>query len=740
MDSTNTIDKETFLVQGMSCAACATSVESMLNHTEGVQEAEVNFPNHQVTITYQQGTNRQSFKEALQSIGYDLDLETEQKKQKARKQRQEQYEKLKKQTIWSALFAIPVFAIAMFFGSWQWGPYISGFLSLPVLFIWGAHFYTNAWKQARHGLATMDTLVALSTGIAFLFSLFNTFYPEFWTSKGLEAHVYFEAAVVIITFVSLGKTLEERAKSSTSQALEQLMDLQAKQVLMLDADGSESLVDLEKVGLGDQIRVKPGESIPVDGEIIEGQSSIDESMLSGESLAIQKSKGDAVYAGTLNQKGSLILKVTKQSKDTVLAQIIRLVEEAQGSKAPIQNLVNKIAGIFVPAVLGIALLTFAVWMIAGGEEAFAHAIYTAIAVLVIACPCALGLATPTAIMVGIGKGAANNILIRDAESIELAPKVNTLVLDKTGTLSQAKAQVLQMEWFNRGREKASALLALQEQSQHPLATAIVRYLKEAEFKSKKLQNFEIIEARGVKMTNPDGGYFASGNERFVEESGLPLTESHQAKAKEWQNKGATVIYFFNQDGILAQLIIGDPLKKGSKSAVTELQNLGIELMILSGDKNETTAYWAKELGVENFRAEVLPQDKGAVVRELQEQGKVVAMVGDGINDSEALAQADLSIAMGHGSDIAIEAAKMTLMTSDLRSIPKAIRLSKFTVQGIRQNLFWAFIYNLIGIPLAAGILYPVNGFLLDPMIAGAAMAFSSVSVVLNSLRLRGKEL
>ena len=740
MNSTNTIDKETFLVQGMSCAACATSVESMLNHTEGVQEAEVNFPNQQVTITYLEGTNRQSFKEALQSIGYDLDLETEHKKQKARKQRQEKHQQLKKQTIWSAAFAIPVFVIGMFLGSWQWGPYISGILSLPVLFYWGAHFYKNAWKQAKHGLATMDTLVALSTGIAFLFSLFNTFYPEFWTSKGLEAHVYFEAAVVIITFVSLGKTLEERAKSSTSQALEQLMDLQVKQVLKLDDENNESLVDLEAVQPGDHIRVKPGDSIPVDGEIIEGQSTIDESMLSGESLAIQKSKGDAVYAGTLNQKGSLLVKIQKQAKDTVLAQIIRLVEEAQGSKAPIQDLVNKIAGIFVPAVLGIALLTFAVWIIAGGEEAFAHAIYTAIAVLVIACPCALGLATPTAIMVGIGKGAANNILIRDAESLELALKVDTLVLDKTGTLTQAKAQVLDIEWKGENTEQAPALLALQEQSQHPLATAIVRYLKELGYKSRRLENFELVEGRGIKMTNPDGGFYGSGNERFVEESGLSLTESHQAKAKEWQQKGATVIYFFNQDAILAQMMIGDPLKEGSKTAVKALQKQGIELMILSGDKNETTAYWARELGVEDYRAEVMPQDKGAVVRELQEQGKVVAMVGDGINDSEALAQADLSIAMGHGSDIAIEAAKMTLMTSDLRSIPKAIRLSKLTVQGIRQNLFWAFIYNLIGIPLAAGILYPVNGFLLDPMIAGAAMAFSSVSVVLNSLRLRGKEL
>lgn len=738
--SDHNIEQETFLVQGMSCAACASSVESILQHTEGVQQAEVNFPNQELRISYEPGTDPRSFKEALQNIGYDLDLETEGKKQKARQQRQEHYDKLKSQTIWSAVFALPVFIIGMFFGSWSWGPYLSALLSLPVLFIWGAHFYKNAWKQAKHGLATMDTLVALSTGMAFLFSLFNTFYPEYWTSRGLESHVYFEAAVVIITFISLGKTLEERAKSSTSKALEHLMDLQVKQVLKVDSDGDESLIDIEAVQKGDHIRVKPGESIPVDGEVLAGESYVDESMLSGESLAVEKSQGEAVYAGTLNQKGSLLVKCNKRAGETVLAQIIRLVEEAQASKAPIQDLVNKISGIFVPTVLGLALVTFAVWFIAGGEEALAHAIYTSIAVLVIACPCALGLATPTAIMVGIGKGAAHNILIRDAESLELAPRVNTLVLDKTGTLSQAKAQVLDIEWIEDGELQASALLTLQEHSQHSLATAVVRHLREAEFLSAKLEDFQIIEGRGVKMTKPKGGFFASGNERFVREEGLKLSESYQAKAKEWQNRGATVIYFFDQDELLAQIMIGDPLKEGSGQAVKDLQKEGIELMILSGDKAETTAYWAQELGVENYRAEVMPRGKGAVIRELQEEGKVVAMVGDGINDAEALAQADLSIAMGHGSDIAIEAAKMTLMTSDLRSIPQAIRLSKLTVQGIRQNLFWAFIYNLIGIPLAAGALYPINGFLLDPMIAGAAMAFSSVSVVLNSLRLRGKDL
>lgn len=737
MDQTVT---ERFVVKGMSCAACAGSVESILNHTDGVSAAEVNFPQHQVSITYAKDLSPVVLKEALQSVGYDLDLEAKDQAEKVRAQQKDHYQKLKRQTAYSALFALPVFIIGMFFPNLPFAGYISAILALPVLFVWGAHFFKNAWKQALHGMATMDTLVAVSTGIAFSFSLFNTLYPQFWTDRGLEAHLYFEAAVVIITFVSLGKTLEERAKSATGRALEGLMDLQAKELIRINAAGEQESISLDALAVGDVILVRPGESIPIDGRVIKGNSQVDESMLSGESVPLQKSVGSDVFAGTINQKGSLHLECRKSAEDSVLAHIIRLVEEAQASKAPIQDLVNKIAGIFVPTVLGIALLTFTVWMIWGGEDAFAKALYTAIAVLVIACPCALGLATPTAIMVGIGKGAENNILIRDAESLEIAPKVSTLVLDKTGTLTQSKARVLELHWENGNDDSAPFLLALQEQSQHPLALAVVRYLKELGLKAAQAGQFEMVEGRGVKLSLGDGAYFASGNEKFLLESGHPVQASHQAKAEIQENQGNTSLYFFNEKGLLAQYFIGDPLKEGSREAVRELQSKGVKLFILSGDKEETTAYWAKELGIEQFRAEVLPQDKGSVVRELQAQGEVVAMVGDGINDSEALAQADLSIAMGHGSDIAMEAAKMTLMTSDLQSIPKAFRLSKLTVQGIRQNLFWAFIYNLVGIPLAAGLLYPFTGFLLDPMIAGAAMAFSSVSVVLNSLRLKGKKL
>lgn len=732
--------QDTFLVKGMSCAACASSVESILKHTEGVQAAEVNFPQHQVKVVYDARVQPQDLKEALQSVGYDLDLEAEDKARKAKENQRERYHSLKRQTLFSALFALPVFVMGMFFPGFSYGPYISAILALPVLFYWGAHFFVNAFKQAKHGLATMDTLVAVSTGIAYAFSLFNTFYPEFWTSRGLEAHVYFEAAVVIITFVSLGKTLEERAKSATGKALEQLMDLQVKELSRLNPEGEEEKVAIEAIRKGDRIRVRPGESIPVDGRILEGDTRIDESMLSGESVPVKKAVQDSVYAGTLNQNGTLLIQCEKAADQTVLAQITRLVEEAQASKAPIQDLVNKIAGIFVPVVLGIALLTFSLWMLIGGVDAFAEALYTSIAVLVIACPCALGLATPTAIMVGVGKGAENNILIRDAESLEIAPKLDTLILDKTGTISQSKARVLEIEWAEEAQNHDSAFLALEEHSQHPIAKAIVRHLKESGTKTTALGNFHLVEGRGVKVSNPQGGYYASGNEQFLREHEHSPASTHLAKAEQWEKQGATGIYFFNEDGILAHLFIGDPLKPRAKKAISEIQALGLDLMILSGDKERTTAFWAQELGVKTYRAEVLPQDKGAVVRELQAQGKVVGMVGDGINDSEALAQADLGIAMGHGSDIAIEAAKITLMSSDLGHIPKALRLAKRTVQGIRQNLFWAFIYNLVGIPIAAGLLYPINGFLLDPMLAGAAMAFSSVSVVLNSLRLKRLQL
>jgi Cu2+-exporting ATPase len=613
----------------------------------------------------------------------------------------------------------------MFFMNLPYGNYISLVLTAPVVFYFGRSFFVNAWKQARHGKANMDTLVALSTGIAFLFSTFNTFFPEYWHARGLHAHVYFEAAAVVIAFISLGKLLEERAKSNTSFAIKKLMGLQPKAVRVLLADGRESEVSIATVQVNDIIIVRPGEKIAVDGVVTNGISYVDESTITGEPIPAEKKRDDKVFAGTINQKGSFQFKALKVGADTVLANIIRMVQEAQGSKAPVQKLVDKIAGIFVPIVIGIAILTFIVWMIAGGDNAFTHALLASITVLVIACPCALGLATPTAIMVGVGKGAENNILIKDAESLEIAHRVNAVILDKTGTITQGKPVVTDIVWRNAAlpSNAREILYALENQSEHPLAEAVVNKLKAENIAPVPVTNFESVTARGVKGM-VDGTVYFVGSRRYIDENSAMVDHAMDQQAAQWLHEAKTVIYFADDRNVLAIVAIADQIKATSKAAITDLQQQGIDVYMLTGDNEQSAKAIAGQVGVVHYRAELLPADKAVFIQQLQQQGKVVAMVGDGINDSHALAQADVSIA------------KMTLITSDLQSIPKAFRLSSVTVKAIRQNLFWAFIYNVIGIPLAAGVLYPVNGFLLDPMIAGAAMALSSVSVVSNSLRLR----
>jgi Cu2+-exporting ATPase len=583
----------------------------------------------------------------------------------------------------------------------------------------------------------MDTLVALSTGIAFIFSLFNTLFPEFWHNRGIHPHVYYEAATVIITFISLGKLLEEKAKSNTSSAIKKLMGLQPK-TLKAIIDGEEQEIPISSVQKGYTIIVRPGEKIPVDGEVVEGSSYVDESMITGEPVPVAKTKGEKVFAGTVNQKGSFQFNAEKVGGETLLSQIIKMVQEAQGSKAPVQKLVDKIAGIFVPIVMAISIATFIVWMLVGGDDAFTHALLTSVAVMVIACPCALGLATPTAIMVGVGKGAENNILIKDAESLELGHKINAVVLDKTGTITEGKPTVTNLFWSDKAHEDyhAGVLLALENQSEHPLADAVVRKLKEEGLQLEELKDFDSITGKGVKAADFSGKYYFIGNAKLMAENRVNIPQDIQQKTAKWQEEAKTVVFFSDNQEVLAILAIADKIKATSKSAIEKLKKKGVEVYMLTGDNNQTAKAVAQQIGLTDFKGEVLPSDKADFVKELQAKGKVVAMVGDGINDSHALAQADVSIAMGHGSDIAMDVAKMTLITSDLESIPKALKLSTRTVKGIRQNLFWAFIYNVIGIPIAAGLLYPVNGFLLDPMIAGAAMAFSSVSVVANSLRLK----
>lgn len=727
--------KETFPVTGMSCASCAVSVESILKSTKGVKNAGVNFANSTAFAEYDPDkVSASDLQEAIQSIGYNIIIDSKDPYAEQEQMQQVEYEMVKKRFIGSGIFALPVFVIGMFFPGMPYAEWIMMVLTIPVLFYFGAHFFKNSWKLSLKGSTNMDTLVALSTGIAFAFSAFNTIYPEFFESRGFEAHVYYEAAAVIIAFISLGKWMEEKAKSNTSSALKKLMGLQPKMVKVI-ADEKEIEMPVSDVKKGQIVMVRPGEKIPLDGKVTVGNSFVDESMISGEPLAVKKRTGEEVFAGTINQKGAFRFEATKVGQETLLAQIIKTVREAQGSKAPVQKLADKIAGIFVPAVILIALATFAVWMIWGGEDAFTHALLTTISVLVIACPCALGLATPTAIMVGVGKGAENNILIKDARGLELAHKVDAIILDKTGTITEGKPEVVDQLWEDKSLQNRQILLAIESQSEHPLAQAVTNSLKDKVENHPAISNFESLTGRGVQAEFGNETYFL-GNRKLMEEQGIAMADYFAARAEEWQQKAYTVIYFAKAGVLLAILAIADKIKDTSAEAIQKLQNLNVEVYMLTGDNEHTAKAVANQVGIKNYTAETLPAHKANFLKKLQNKGKTVAMVGDGINDSHALAEADVSIAMGKGSDIAMDVATITLITSDLNSIPKALKLSSLTVKGIRQNLFWAFIYNLIGIPIAAGILYPLTGFLLNPMIAGAAMAFSSVSVVLNSLRLK----
>jgi Cu2+-exporting ATPase len=730
------LQKDTFAVTGMSCAGCAVSVESMIGTLPGVESASVNFAAQSVQVNYTPSqVTPLDMQKAVQSVGYDLIVEEQAGSSGKQEELQQQhYRALKTNTIWASVLALPVVIIGMLGMNWPFANWIMLALTTPVLFWFGRQFFINAYKQASHRKTNMDTLVALSTGIAYLFSTFNTVYPHYLHSQGLHPHVYFEAAAVIVAFILLGRLLEERAKSNTSSAIKKLMGLQPKTVRLIE-NGQEREILISAVTIGNHLLVRPGEKIPVDGQVVSGHSYVDESMISGESMPVEKQAGAEVFAGTVNQKGSFEFVAQKVGGQTLLAQIIQLVQDAQGSKAPVQKLVDKIAGIFVPVVIGIASLSFVAWLVLGGENAFTHALLALVTVLVIACPCALGLATPTAIMVGVGKGAENGILIKDAASLEQAYKVNALILDKTGTITEGKPEVT--DWFWSGNDPAlrSILYALESRSEHPLAEAIVRKLQEEGVASAQLTDFESITGRGVQAKIGDKIYYA-GNAQLLAEQSITPDAKLQALTAQWQEQARTVVYFAVQNQVLAALAIADKIKATSARAIERLKQSGIDVYMLTGDNSHTAEAVARQVGINHYKADLLPADKAAFISRLQGEGKVVAMVGDGINDSHALALADVSIAMGKGSDIAMDIAKMTLISSDLNQIPNALRLSRKTVQTIRQNLFWAFIYNIIGIPIAAGLLYPFTGFLLNPMIAGAAMALSSVSVVTNSLRLR----
>ena len=720
----------------MSCAVCAGNVESTVQALSGVEKASVNFAAGTLTVTYNPSViTLEVMQAAVQAAGYDLIVEAEDPVAMQEEKARMHYKILRRNTIGAWTLSIPLALLGMVFMHVPLGNWIMMVLALAIMIFFGRSFYVNGVRHALKGKANMDTLVALSTSIAFLFSLFNTLCPGFWLGKGLEPHVYYEASGVIIAFVLLGKLMEERAKNSTSSAIKGLMGLQPKTARLV-TDGREEEVPISNLQVGNVVSVRPGEKIPVDGTLLQGSSSVDESMLSGEPIPVEKNAGDRVLAGTINQKGAFTMEATSVGGTTVLAQIVQMVQSAQGSKAPVQRIVDKISGIFVPVVVLLSFLTFVCWLVIGGESYFSYALLSAVSVLVIACPCALGLATPTALMVGMGKGAEQHILIKDAFALENLCKVDTVVLDNTGTLTEGVPVVTDSYWISDDNIRyLDVLYTAEQKSEHPLASAILCWLEESGAKVCEAENFESLTGRGVRI-QVEGVTYWVGSQGLLDifQAGIP--EKVRKQIGQWQEDGQSVVFYGQETRLLAVLAISDRIKPTSAEAVKELKKQGIEVHLLTGDGVRTAERVAATLDIGYYKAEVMPNDKEEYIISLQQQGKKVAMVGDGINDSQALARADVSIAMGKGTDIAMDVAMVTLITSDLLLLPGAIRLSKQTVRLIYQNLFWAFIYNVIGIPLAAGVLFPINGLLLNPMLASAAMAFSSVSVVLNSLRLK----
>ncbi|HAF30144.1 MAG TPA: heavy metal translocating P-type ATPase [Bacteroidales bacterium] len=734
--------KETYDVDGMSCAVCAQSVESMLSSLDGVKSANVNFASASVLVEYDENkVSSKDFEKSIESIGYKLNIDSSEiNSDEIEAKEKIKLKKAKEKALYSILMAFPIFILAMFFHHKPMVNWIMLVLTIPVLGWFGRDFFIIAYKQAKNKSTNMDTLVALSTGTAFLFSTFNTLFPEFLISQGIQPHVYFEAAVTIIALILLGRYLEEKAKSKTSDSIKKLMGLKAKTARVI-RNKQEIEISIDDVIPGDIIIIRPGEQIPVDGKVIEGSSFIDESMITGESLPVEKNENDLVIGATINSTGSFKMIAEKTGKDTMLSQIIEMVKNAQGSKAPVQKLADKIASIFVPVVIGIAILSAAVWFFWGPEPALTYSFVTLVTVLIIACPCALGLATPTALMVGIGKGAENGILIKNAETLETAKQIDIIVVDKTGTITKGEPEVNEIVWLKSDIKRDQILedvLAIERKSEHPLAGSIVRYLNHLSNTSLNVVKFNSQTGLGVSATIYENKYLI-GNYQLMKENNLGIEEEHQY-FNQFGDDAQTQVFIAKNKDLVAIISISDQIKESSLRAIQKLHSMKLEVHMLTGDNYRTAREIAEKAGIKNFKAEVLPKDKLDYVTDLQQKGFKVAMVGDGINDSPALSQADLGIAMGHGTDIAIESADITLVKGDLEKIASSLQLSNATLKTIKQNLFWAFIYNIIAIPIAAGILYPVNGFMLSPMIAGGAMAFSSVSVVLNSLRLKSKSI
>jgi Cu+-exporting ATPase len=747
------VETLTIPVKGMTCAACVARVQKSLENLDGVISASVNLATERVKVDYSPAqTGPDAFYRAIKSAGYDV-MRVEQGEdmvEKERREREERYLKLRAKLITGIALTIPIFILMHWDRLWGffspgWAPLeiprnINFMLQLalvtPVQFWIGAQFYSGAIAAARHRSTNMNTLIAVGTSAAYIYSLMATFLPSLFEIKGYDVHVYYDTSASIIVLILLGRLLEARAKGHTSEAIKKLMGLQPKTARIV-RDGQEMDIPSAEVEPGDIVIVRPGEKIPVDGIVTEGFSSIDESMVTGESIPVDKSEGDNVVGATINKSGSFRFRATKVGRDTMLAQIINMVQEAQGSKPPIARLADKIASIFVPTVIAIASVTFAVWFFFGPDPALTYALLSFISVLIIACPCALGLATPTSIMVGTGKGAENGILIRGGESLETAHKIDTIVFDKTGTLTKGEPSVTDI--IPNGQFSESDLLlyaaSAEKGSEHPLGESIVKMAEQKGLDLHPHGKFVAVPGQGIKVEDVGGKNVAIGNLPLMRDTGADMAEM-EAEAERLSAEGKTPM-FVSIDGSLAGMIaVADTLKDNSMSAVKSLRTMGIDVIMLTGDNRRTGEAIAREAGIDSVLAEVMPEDKAGEVRKLQEQGRVVAMVGDGINDAPALAQADVGISMGSGTDVAMEASDITLIKGDIRAVATAIELSKATLRNIRQNLFWAFAYNTILIPVAAGVLFPFFGILLNPIFAAGAMGMSSVTVVTNALRLR----
>jgi Cu+-exporting ATPase len=751
----------TLPVHGMHCASCASIIQRNLKKVPGVEECSVNFATEKAKVTYDaQKTSVQQMNEKVQPYGYHLMEDGEvmnghemmDHSQHATPPNEQRLNQEKKKAMFVFPVAVLVFAAMLWdiaSRSFSWVPplpfsmqLLNTFLFIlasVVMFTVGKPFLNAILQFIKLGKANMDTLVGLGTFTAYTFSAFLFFFPQTAMNMGLPETQYFDVSIVVIGFIILGKYLEARSKYRTGEALQKLLQLQAK-TAVVRRDGQEIEIPVNELTVGDLIIVKPGTKIPVDGEIVEGASSIDESLVTGEPLPVDKLVGDKVVGGTLNTHGAFVFKAQKVGKDTLLSQIVNLVEEAQGSKAQIERIADQISAIFVPAVLVIAVLTLIIWMSIGSQflpfsQAFTLGLTAFVGILVIACPCALGLATPTAIIVSVGRGAEAGILIKDAESLEKLHAVNVVVMDKTGTLTQGKPEVTDIFPFNtlNDKEVLQILASLEQNSEHPLAQAVLNAATAQKIKVEGVKNFKIIQGKGLTAEIGKTQYWA-GNLALAKELDIDIDE---AELKKFTQIGKTPMFLMRKNTLLGEVFIADVIKPTAKAAVHALHKMGIKVVMLTGDDQNTARYIADQIGIDEVVAQVLPQEKAEVVKKLP--GKV-AMIGDGVNDAPALATADVGIAMSTGTDVAISTANITLLHGDISKVPQAIALSKKTMSIIKQNLFWAFIYNLIGIPLAAGILYPFTGTLLNPIFAGLAMAFSSVSVVLNSLRLKGVKL